>query len=74
MADMTTTAPTQLIPAIWDRALGAWTQLASFVAHPRAPKTDHLLQDAGLHQTEQLSPLSQDAATAMHLMSLGQWY
>lgn len=74
MADMTTTAPTHLIPSIWDRALGTWIQLTSHLCGPFAPKNDHLLQDAGLDRAQQLSPLSQDAATALHLMSLGQWY
>jgi len=74
MADMTTTAPTHLIPSLWDRALGIWAHLSASMTGTKAPASDHLLIDAGMQKAPDISPLSQDAATALHLMSLGQWY
>ncbi|WP_147126786.1 hypothetical protein [Shimia ponticola] len=74
MADMTTIAPAHLIPSLWDRALGVWAYLSASLTGTTHPVSDHLARDAGLQKAQELSPLSQDAATALHLMSLGQWY
>ena len=74
MADMTTIAPTTLMMTLWDRATHAWAQIARLAQTDDTPKTDNLLQDVGMEKAPNLSPLSQDAMTALHLMSLGQWH
>ncbi|MEL6914580.1 MAG: hypothetical protein AAFP13_08760 [Pseudomonadota bacterium] len=53
-------------------ALG--TALAALVAGPLPALSDKALRDAGISRAAQTPPVAQDAATALHLQSLGQWH
>ncbi|MEL7301354.1 MAG: hypothetical protein AAFM92_13305 [Pseudomonadota bacterium] len=53
-------------------ALGA--AVAALVATPLPTLSDKALRDAGIKRAADAPPISQDAATALHLQSLGLWY
>ena len=75
MADMPTTPPLTHSQSALGLVSDTWTRLAAFVFRtPPKAMSPEMIKDMGLEHTAPFKPLSQDAATALHLMSLGQWY
>ncbi|MEM1236172.1 MAG: hypothetical protein AAGI10_04310 [Pseudomonadota bacterium] len=70
MAD--TTTPTRL-PLLAALAAPVAAAMAIFSSTQAPAISDHLLDDSGIDKPIEMPPLSQDAATALHLQSLGKW-
>ena len=66
MADATTTLPTTRV--------APFAALAAVFAASLPLLTEKQMKDAGISPAAEMPPLSQDAATALHLQTLGKWY
>lgn len=72
MAHTTTSqTPPFALPSVMALVTGAFGVLAA-LGTPFI--SDRLKADVGMDTRTQLPPLSQDAATALHLQSLGKWH
>ncbi|MEL6607947.1 MAG: hypothetical protein AAFO93_03455 [Pseudomonadota bacterium] len=74
MAQISTNPDTLPVPGVKPLlAILAGLLATIFVASP-GPLTPHMRKDIGAPDPVELPPLSQDAATALHLQTLGKWY
>lgn len=66
MADASTSLPTTRLAPL--------AALAALFPASLPLLTKRQMKDAGITPATELPPLSQDAATALHIQSLGKWY
>ncbi|MEO1795563.1 MAG: hypothetical protein AAFR53_00935 [Pseudomonadota bacterium] len=65
MADTTALPTTRVAPL---------AAIATLFAASIPALSDKAMKDAGITRADERPPLSQDAATALHLQALGKWY